>query len=109
MPSVKPEELTAKNNSSYISTETKEILKLFMAMFSTIQLDRDNKIKDLDTKVREFKAQPQHRSHLTTKSPFSEEEISSLKTKFKAQENTHTTHLNNHNQQDHFQRTIRKT
>ena len=30
MPSVKPEELTAKINSSHISTESKEILKLFM-------------------------------------------------------------------------------
>ena len=51
MPSVKPEELKAKINISHISTETKEILKLIMAMFSTIQLDRDNKIKDLGRKV----------------------------------------------------------
>ena len=48
MPSVKPDELTAKINSSHISTETKEILKLLVAMFSTSQLNRDNKIKDLD-------------------------------------------------------------
>ena len=51
---VKPEELTAKINGSHISTETKEILKLFVALFSTIQLDRDNKIKDLDKKVTSF-------------------------------------------------------
>ena len=55
MPCVKPEELTAKINGSHISTETKEILKLFMGMFSTIQQDRDNKIKDLDKKVTSFR------------------------------------------------------
>ena len=36
MPSVKSEELTAKNNGFHISTETKENLKLVMAMLSTI-------------------------------------------------------------------------
>ena len=43
MPSVKPDESAAKINSSHISSETKEILKLIMAMFSTTQLDRDKK------------------------------------------------------------------
>ena len=51
MPSVKPDELTAKINSSHISSETKEILKLIMTMISTIQLDWHNRNKDLDKKV----------------------------------------------------------
>ena len=41
-------DLTAKMNCSHVSTETKEILKLFMAMFSTMQIDRENKIRELD-------------------------------------------------------------
>ena len=102
MPSVKPEELTAKINSSHISTETKEILKLFMAMFSTIQLDRDNKIKDLDRKVTSVQstttALEKEISDIKESSDHQisilRDEISSLKTKIKAQENTHTTHLN---------------
>ena len=79
MPCVKPEELTAKTNGSHISTKTNEILKLFMAMFSTFQINRDNKIKDLDKKSRHSKTQPQHwknkflisRNQWTTKCPFS--------------------------------------
>ena len=62
MPSVKPDELTAKINSSHISSETKEILKLFMAMFSTIQLDRDNKIKDLDFSSQFIRLNTRHGS-----------------------------------------------
>ena len=52
MPSVKHDDLTAKKNSSHTSNDTKEILKLFTAMFFTIQLGRDNnQIKGLDQKV----------------------------------------------------------
>ena len=90
------------NNSSHISSETKEILKLFMAMFSTIQLERDNKIKDLDKKVTsiqstttalekeisDVKESTDHQMSILRN------EISSLKTKLITQENTHSTHLN---------------
>ena len=50
MPSIKPEDLTGKINSSHICTETEEILKLFMTMSSTMQINRENKIKELDQK-----------------------------------------------------------
>ena len=101
MPSIRPEDLTAKINSSHISTETKEILKLFMAMFSTMQIDRENKIKELDQKVSVIQtantALEGEISDIkeTTEHQFSilREEISSLKTKIKSQEKTHTAHL----------------
>ena len=48
---MKHEDLTAKINSSKITSETKELLKLFVAMFATLQLERDNKIKNIDKKV----------------------------------------------------------
>ena len=51
MPSVKPDDLTAKIISFHISTETKETFKFFTAMFSTMQLDRDNKIEELHQKI----------------------------------------------------------
>ena len=101
MPSVKPDDLTAKINSSHITTETKEILKLFMAMFSTIQLERDNKIKELDQKVASIQstntALEGEISEIkeTTEHQFSvlRDEITSLKSKIKLQENTHIAHL----------------
>ena len=101
MPSLKPGHLTAKFNSSYIITETKEILKLFMAMFSTMQIDRENKIKELNQKVSVFQtantALEGEISSIkqTTEHQFSilREEISSLKTKFRSREKTHTAHL----------------
>ena len=102
MPIVKPDELTAKINSSHISSETKEIMKLFIAMFSTIQLDRDNKIKDLDKKVTSIQstttALEKEISDITESTDHQmsilRNEISSLKTKLITQENTHSTHLN---------------
>ena len=48
---MKPDDLTAKIISSKITSETKEILKLFVAMFSTLQLERDTRIKNIDMKV----------------------------------------------------------
>ena len=73
-----------------------------MAMFSTIQLDRDNKIKDLDKKVTSFqntttalekeisdiKESTDHQMSILR------DKISSLKAKIVTQENTHTFHLN---------------
>ena len=48
MVSVKmPEELTRYNNRSENTNETEELLKLFVAMFSTLQLKRDTKIKQI--------------------------------------------------------------
>ena len=102
MPSIRPEDLTDKIKKIHISTEIKEILKLCMAMFSTFQLGRDNKIKDLNIKVTSIQ-----NSTETLEKEISDirvsndleisifrDEISSLKTKIKAQEITHTTHLN---------------
>ena len=37
-------------------TETKEIFKLFVSMFSTLQLERDNRIFSLDEKVNELES-----------------------------------------------------
>ena len=101
MPSVKPDNFTAKINSSHMSTETKEILKLFKAMFFTIQLERDNKIKELDQKVTSIQS-----THTALESEISDikettehqfsvlrDEISSLKSKIKLQEKTHIAHL----------------
>ena len=54
MPSVKPDDLTAEMKSSHIShisTEAKEIFNLFIPFFSTMQMDHDTKIKDLDQKL----------------------------------------------------------
>ena len=102
MSCVKPEELTAKITCSHISTETKEILKLFVALFSTIQQDRNNKIKDLDKKVTSFQSSTTaqeieiYNIKESTDHQMSilHDEISSLKANIVTQENTHITHLN---------------
>ena len=99
---MKPEELTAKMNSSKITNETKKLLKLFVAMFSTQQLERDTKIKnidkkggDLDNKNRalqdEISGVKQATEHQVT---LLEQEVSSLKAKIKSQEDNHFSHLN---------------
>ena len=101
MPSVKTDDMTANINSSHITTETKQLLKLFMAMFSTIQLERYNKFKELDQKVTSIqgnnKALEGEISDIkeTTEHQFSvlRDEISPLKSKIKLQENTHIAHL----------------
>ena len=38
---MKPENLTTKINSSKITSETENLLKLSVTMFSTLQLERD--------------------------------------------------------------------
>ena len=48
---MKPEDLTAKIKSSEVTSESKELLKLNAAMFSTPQLKRETKIKNVDRKV----------------------------------------------------------
>ena len=56
MPPTKPEDLTARINSSQINSETKEILKLFLAMFTSLQLEHDLKIKTLEKKITEIQS-----------------------------------------------------
>ena len=51
---MKPEYLTAKIKSSKITSETKELIKLFVAMFSTLLLERDTNIKNIDKKVTDL-------------------------------------------------------
>ena len=53
------EELVTKITNSKMSTETKEIFKLFVSMFSTLQLERDNRISSLDQKVNELDSRNQ--------------------------------------------------
>ena len=47
IPTIKTDDLSAKINSSHITTETKEIMKLFKVLLSSMQLDRHNKIKEI--------------------------------------------------------------
>ena len=56
MPPMRPEELTARINNSHMNSETKEILKLFKAMFTLLQLERNSKIKTLEKKMTEIKS-----------------------------------------------------
>ena len=95
---MKPEELTAKINSSKITNETKEILKLFVALFSNLQLETmkniDKKVSDLDTKnkalqdeILDIKQTTEHQVSVL------KEEISSLKALFRSQEDNHSSHL----------------
>ena len=53
------EELVTKISNSKMSSETKEIFKLFVSMFSTLQLERDNRISSLDQKVNELQSRNQ--------------------------------------------------
>ena len=72
-----------------------------MALFSTMQLDRDNKIKELDQKVSSVQstntALQEEISDIkeTTEHQFSvlRDEISSLKSRIKSQENAHSAHF----------------
>ena len=45
------EEVIQKINSSKITSETKEIFKLFLTLFSSLQLERDSTISTLNEKV----------------------------------------------------------
>ena len=56
MPPTKPEDLTARINSPHMSSETKEIIKLFQAMFTSLQLERDSKIKTLEKKMTDIRS-----------------------------------------------------
>ena len=49
--STKPEDVTARNDSSNMNAENEEILKLFLAMFTSVQLERDTKIETIEKKV----------------------------------------------------------
>ena len=101
VPSVKPYDLTDKTISSHVSTGTKEIFKLFMALFSPIQLDHDKKSKELDQKVTSVEstntALQEENCDVkeTTEHQFSvlRDEISYMKSKNKSQENAHSAHL----------------
>ena len=51
---MKPEDLPAKDNSSKSTSETIELPELFVALFSTLQLEFDTKIKSIDERVTEL-------------------------------------------------------
>ena len=53
-PTPKKEDLISKIASSSMSKETKEILKLFLALFSSLQTDKDPKVAELDEKFLEL-------------------------------------------------------
>ena len=46
------DELIDRINSSKMSSETKEIFKLFLTMFSILQLDLENKVPELTKQIR---------------------------------------------------------
>ena len=50
----KKENIISKITSSSLSKETKDIFKLFIAFFSSLQLDKDPKVAELDEKFLEF-------------------------------------------------------
>ena len=89
-----------------MNSETKEILKLFPAMFTSLQLERDSKIKtlkknmteiqsknvNLEKELNNIKEAPEHYVSIL------KEEVSSLKTKIKSQENSHSAHVASLNQ-----------
>ena len=51
---MKTEDITAKTTRFKITNETKELLNSFVALFSTLQLERDTKIKNIDKKVTDL-------------------------------------------------------
>lgn len=106
MPPTKPEDLSARINSSHMNSETKEILKLFLAMFTSLQLERDSKIKTIEKKMTEIQSKNTNlEKELEDIKEATEhdvsilkEEVSSLKTKIKSQENSHSAHVASLNQ-----------
>ena len=53
-PTPKKEDVISKVTNSSLSKETKDIFKLFIAFFSSLQLDKDPKVAELDKKFLEL-------------------------------------------------------
>ena len=60
MPSVITDDLTAKLICFRINTENKELLKLFMAMFSTMYMERNSRTEEFNEKVTSIQSKNRH-------------------------------------------------